>query len=403
MKDLLLRLQKVASLSEFEDQVLQKFGFALSLCHILTIYFYVDNSLYQIFASSFPICWPFLPNCHLNTVWSSGFTTAFLVLYGIVALSSGFFFLKGRIGLAWCLSAATLALKLVLFLQDYRLMGNYHYMIHLTHALFLFYPAKRQVLPLIVVGFYLAAGTLKFNVEWLSGAAMLSEPLIQGWPLIVLCAYVVILEMILAFGLLAKNKYVFWITLAQFAAFHIYSIGQVGFFYPSVMACLLSIFYLPFLLRVSPFEILPGKLALTFAPVLVFGLAQLAPLMFRGDSALTGQGRIFALSMFDARTECLISEFARYGNATIESQVRFQYIRIRCDPITVIGYARTRCETLKGAKQNFSDLDIHLVSRKQVSGEPMQIRFENFCAKMPTFEIWKDNGFGATKFAASER
>lgn len=388
---------------EYKDPVVRYFGVALALIHLFTIVFYLQHSVLEIAAAELPVCWPFLPNCFEWSPWSAGFTSGYLAIYGIFALGSGVFFAlsfrnEDRIRQAWIFSALALILKFGLLFKDYRMMGNYHYMIQIVHLLFLFYPLKRQVISLIVVGFYISAGTLKFNFEWLSGAALLTEPLVKGWPLVVLCTYVVLLEMIFSLGLLSKKKSFFLFALVQFLIFHLYSYGQVGFFYPVVMIGLLSIFYLPILLRVDRTSFDRWTRAGILIPTVIFAVAQTVPIFFSGgifggESAITGQGRIFSLNMFDARTDCLITERARFGEYTVETDVRFQYMRIRCDPISVIGLQRSRCAYLKKTVPAFRDLDIY-VNSKLHSGSPRPIlRIENFCEKNPEFSIWKKNDY----------
>ena len=55
------------------------------------------------------------------------------------------------------------------------------------------------------------------------------------------CVYVVVLETTLIFGLYARRNWIFYATLAQLVAFHIFSWPIVGFWYPTLMFCLLSI------------------------------------------------------------------------------------------------------------------------------------------------------------------
>ena len=58
----------------------------------------------------------------------------------------------------------------------------------------------------------------------------------------VACAYVIVLESVLVFGLFSRRRWLFWGTLAQLLLFHVISYPVVGFFYPALMAALLSIF-----------------------------------------------------------------------------------------------------------------------------------------------------------------
>lgn len=383
---------------EFKDPVVRYFGVALALIHLVTIGFYLQHSVLEIAASDFPVCWPFFPNCFDWPAWSSVFTKSYLTVYGVFAAASAFLFFSNRLRLAWVLSALSLVLKFGLLFKDYRMMGNYHYMIQIAHLLFLLYPLKRQVIGVALVGFYVAAGTLKFNFEWLSGAALLEEPIVKGWLLVFLCAYVVILEMIVSFALMSTNRKIFALALAQFLVFHIYSYGQVGFFYPVVMIGLLSIFYLPRILNVPATQFGHWNRAGVLIPVLVFVLAQFVPAafsgrVFGGESAITGEGRIFSLNMFDARTDCQITERAHFGADTVETDVKFRYMRIRCDPISVVGLQRARCAYLKKNVPSFRDLDVYMNSKINSGTARPVLRIENFCEQDVKFSIWSKNGY----------
>ncbi len=382
------------NLNELDDPILRYFGVALSAIHILSAIFYIQHSAVEILASEAPVCWPFLPNCFDRVPWSATETYAYMAIYGLAAAASGVFFLKSRIALGWSFSLLSLVLKSVLLFQDYRMMGNYHYMVNIIQILFLFWPGKRRAIQWMTIGFYVSAGTLKFNFEWLSGAALLEEPHVKGWLLVAMCSYVVLLEMVFVFGLLSNRRSVFWMTMAQLFLFHLYSFGQVGYFYPCVMFALLSIFYLP---KIFSFEVssLDSKIIgwKTVIPMVVFAFAQAAPLAFAGPSALTGQGRIFSLNMFDARTDCAISEVARFKTLTVETELKFQYMRIRCDPVTVIGLERSRCATLRRVRKDFVDIDVYMNSKIN-SGSPSAIlRVKNFCQRDLRFNIWKPNEY----------
>jgi hypothetical protein len=76
------------------------------------------------------------------------------------------------------------------------------------------------------------------------------------------------------------------------------------------MFALLAIFPLSRLFSADPerpsFVRLEGRLEArsTYALLAGFSLLQLVPYAFPGDSAITGQGRLFALHMFDAQVVC---------------------------------------------------------------------------------------------------
>jgi hypothetical protein len=184
-------------------------------------------------------------------------------------------------------------------------------MLFWLNGVFLVWPAKRWAVPVIIVSFYFWAGMLKLNYEWLSGSVLYADlwliPSRFAW---LACTYVVILELLLIWGLLATNPWWFWSSLAQLAAFHIESLSQIHWFYPALMSTVLAWFVLYRRERPSPsgsllvefFTLRARKPAYVLAAA--FALFQLAPFAYRGDRALTGQGRVLALHMFEARQLC---------------------------------------------------------------------------------------------------
>lgn len=135
----------------------------------------------------------------------------------------------------------------------------------------------------------------------------------------------VVLELVLVWGCLSRRRSIFWVTLLQLALFEVASVPIVGLFYPLLMAGLLTLFWLsrpgPEALRAAPSAesrvdrsllwVGPGLAALkkagagAWALWLFFSLLQAVPRLFPGDTAITGEGRLFALHLFDAKVECV--------------------------------------------------------------------------------------------------
>src|SRR6267142_2687052 len=99
------------------------------------------------------------------------------------------------------------------------------------------------LLRVLVTLFYFWAGTLKLNWEWVSGAGLYSPMWpFSGMGVVVACVYVIVLELGVTWGLLARRAWIFWTALAQFLVFHALSWQVVGFFYPLLMFAILAIF-----------------------------------------------------------------------------------------------------------------------------------------------------------------
>jgi hypothetical protein len=274
---------------------------------------------------------------------------------------------------AYASLVAVNALKLAIMLLDYRLRMNQHYMAFFATFAYLFVPAKRDVVRVLITLFYFWAGTLKLNWEWISGAG-LYRPM---WPfssvgVVVACVYVIVLELVVAWALLAKRAWIFWAALAQVLLFHAMSWQVVGFFYPLLMFAILAIF--PLCRLVAPADAPEGLLASLFtrrvaAPVYamaaLFSVLQLVPYTFPGDRTLTGEGRLYALHMFDARATC-----AGLGRATPgrrhdgRRDLKLPLdTRIACDPIVYCNRARNLCRARDAGVVAFADLDLFLTAR----------------------------------------
>src|SRR2546427_11748096 len=301
-----------AQIAEIErDAALRWYGVAMAFLHLVTSLYWVDHRIAAfVHAEAEPICWPLVPECGALRVLSPTGVTLLLRAYFAVAVGTGLLFASRRL-VAWAYASLVLvnALKLAIMLLDYRLRMNQHYMAFFATFAYLFVPAKRDGLRVLVTLFYFWAGTLKLNWEWISGAG-LYRPM---WPfsamaIVVACVYVIGLELVVAWGLLARRAWIFWAAFAQLLVFHALSWQVVGFFYPLLMFAILAIF--PLSRAVAPTDPPGGLLAAlwtgrarpsVYVTAVGFSLLQLAPYTLPGDPALTGEGRLYALHMFDAR------------------------------------------------------------------------------------------------------
>ena len=387
------------------DWVLRVYGSLLAFVHVLTfVHWYRGGVLRRILAVSVvPICWPFFEECYRFRVL--GPSEIDVLLWGYLTLAIAAFLLFMR---RWTSGAAYFGLitlelvKIAVIVQDYRLRLNQHYMAFFVALAFLLFPAKRRVLQYLVILFYFWAGTLKLNREWLSGAALYRQEFLwlPQWLVPAACAYVVVLETTLVFGLLARRAWIFWATLAQLALFHAMSWSIVGFFYPILMFTLLAIFPLSRLWSVEAerpsFARIERGLELksTYALLSVFSVLQLVPYAFPGDPAITGEGRLFALHMFDARVACeahLTLHDTQGGTRLVQIVTDRGPVRSRCDPIMHFNVARAFCRE-GAASGGWTDLDLVLQSRRatELALRPV-IQIERFCAANPTYDIWRPN------------
>ena len=356
--------------------------------------------------ASEPICWPLVPWCEQLRVLSPGQTPYALLLFAAAALMVALTFSQRR----WTTAAyaglflLTLA-KVGLIALDYRLRLNQHYMAFWVCVVYLFVPGKRDAVRLLLVLFYFWAGTLKVNWEWISGSA-LYRPLwfFTGRGVIVACAYVVVMELLVSWGLLARRSWIFWSAVAQIALFHVMSWAVVDFFCPILMFLLLSIVVLDRLIprpdgpaqnaRLDLGSLLNGRARwATYVTGALFTAFQLMPYAFPGDRTITGEGRLYALHMFDAQVVCDAWTVATSADGT-DARLDLQtgtLPRINCDPIVVIGRARNLCARLSrpGAPAN---LHVMLRARRSTEADLQTvIDLPSFCAHDVRYNPFRHN------------
>jgi hypothetical protein len=370
---------------------LRWYGAALTATHLFTLLYFARNDyLARTITSRDAVCWPFLPGCDDWRGHSVTVVHASMLGYGLIAVVTAVWFVRrAHVGKALLGLAVLDLVKAVWVLHDYRLMGNYHYMPFIMSSVFVLVPDSKHVCRYLVVAFYISAGVLKLNAEWLSGAALIAPTWLTGRWLELGCGAVVVLELVVSLGLLARGK-LRWCAFAAFAGFHLYSWHVVGFFYPMVMFALLAIFPLVWFLERRD-EPLAERLVRrragwpSYTVLGVYAAAQLAPLAFPGDTAITGEGRIFAINMMDARVACDHFAVARTDEGWREvSDLRPKVgVRIKCDPIRYVSLAREACV-------KHGDVSSYLVA-KRATDEHYQRVFgvENACSMR--FSIWSHN------------
>ena len=330
------------------------------------------------------VCWSFMPWCNsysVSVIASGLVGTLYLLTSGIGAAAFAF----GRIKPGWWILLILCVWKCAAMMIDYRSMGNYHYMATIVSLAFLFIPGRALVCQAMTIGFYFASGMLKINDEWLSGLALHSP--LHGIALEWLCAYAAILELVLVFALLSKIKWLRWMVLIQLAVFHAFSWQFVGYFYPVIMTLILSIF--PLSWKYS------GELKWNRSQLVVialYALAQVIPLLQKGDPALVGRGRLFAVNMFDSAPECFAQFFVRTEKAQYEVKFHRNLTpRIRCDPLIFWNYGRILCDE-NSTHPEFKEIDFLMSARRESDTKYTSLfHVEDFCRRARTYNTLLSN------------
>jgi hypothetical protein len=373
------------------------YGWSLLATHaVVWIFFAQTRMLWGLTEAQEPYCWPYFESCWQWRLRSPGQAALLQTGYLAIGLATAVALRRGRRALFWW---GLLALNLYLFALvslDYRLRANEFYMLFWVNGAFLAAPRSRWLVPLTIASCYFWAGILKLNVEWLSGSVLYHDLwLIPSAWTPAACAYVVVLEVVMIWGLLARRRAIVALVLGQLALFHIQSLSQIHWFYPLLMAAILSWFVLDRLLSPSEGRANLRDLIAARAPrgayvlLALFAVMQLAPHAYRGDSTLTGQGRIFALHMFEARQQCEVFAMLVSGER-LDLKVPLSP-RMICDPVVYFSRAQNLCRTRRASDPAF---DLHLIMRSKRTTDPAFqtiIDAQAFCAAEHTYRVFGNN------------
>jgi hypothetical protein len=384
----------VASPGLLDDLAVWRYGLALLIGHALCLVYLVrQGGIYLLLDRSEAICWPFFESCgsfrFSSPIAIAQVCGAYLgaIVLGAVAWSHR----RPRV-LLWCLAVVTGFLVVIIGL-DYRLRQNQYYMFVWTNVIYLLVRDRRRCLQLLIVLFYFWAGTLKLNHEWLSGAVLYKDLwLIPPGLTPLACGYVVLLELVIIWGLLARSRPIFWSTLVQLVIFHAMSLSQINWFYPAIMGTILSLFVLA---RIDEESKPPRRMRDMKAVCLVallFSVCQLVPRAYGRDSVLHGQGRVFALHMFEARQECRVDVTFRHrdGRESRASLLRAHYPpRMACDTVIYYGIARSLCRRLPAG---VIDFDLVMDAKRRTDGAFKRIiEAPGFCSRVHDFKVFGRN------------
>jgi hypothetical protein len=382
-----------------QSSALTVYGAAIAIGHLAgAIHYLVRRYYLHLTAEKEPFCWPFFESCYRYRFLTSG--EAQLAVYLLAALSVAAIvcFLKKNVAAGYKLLAGTTAYHFLVAVQDYWFRQNQGYMLLWITLAYLLARSKKQTLALLLVSFYFWAGTLKLNNEWLSGA-VLYKPL---WPIPkglvpAACGYVVVLELGIIWGLLNNSRPILYGTLIQLLLFHALSITQVGFWYPTLMIALLSVVLFSRELDGDETnwleQLVFGKMPRpAYVTAAMFAICQLVPYMYSGDKTLTGQARIIALHMFEARQQCKVQAIQKTldGNQTINLKLDL-VPRMECDPIVYFNRAQNLCRSKASAK-GFIDIDFTMdIKRKTDADWTRVIEARNFCSLGAEYSVFGYN------------
>ncbi|MEI6805713.1 MAG: hypothetical protein WCK49_04310 [Myxococcaceae bacterium] len=375
------------------DPILRIYGAFVSLFLTLTaLHWILSNAAHVASHDSEAICWAMFENCALFRVL--GIQQLIWLFYGLGFMSlvtAVLFLFPSRVQTAyWMLLGLNIMKHMIIFL-DYRLRLNQHIMAFWVTAVFLFLPHKKVAIRILIILFYFWSGILKLNPEWFSGAALYIKPwLFEGPWLPIACIYVVILEILFVWGLLWDRSKIAWAVFAQLILFHIFSFKIVGFYYPVLMFLMISIFPLCwFLEKESSWKISTSVLVVA----VLFSSLQIFSKTFPGDTAITGEGRLFSLHMFDSLTQCEArAEIKLTDGRVFHKNIEFPTsARTRCDPLVYLNRVRTLCSYGK-LNPAFSNIDWSLKTKHSIERDlKTVVDIKDFCSKPIEYAVFKHN------------
>lgn len=390
------------------DVVLRIYGMCLALAQVLSFSHWYDYKVMDfLHKGAEPVCWPFFENCFDFRFFTLDQIRFIFWIYCLSSVAAVLLFIPRR----WCAAAygwliVVNFLKTIIYIQDFRLRLNQHYMLYFATIAFLFFPHKRNLLRYLLVFFYIWAGKLKLNTEWLSGAALYHDPLwIHGQWIPAACFYTLILELFISIGILVPTPWIYWSSFFQLCLFHFISFPVVKTFYPLLMYLLLTIFPLTYFSRRSdePNNLLRSLVSFK-QPLSVylflgfFSVLQLIPVVMPGDERITGEGRLFSLHMFDSLQVCKGELTLKLrGGVTRKMEIPRKDIpmkygnRIKCDPVVSLSMANYQCRQNRN-NPDFLDLDLYYESRLS-SGSTMRplVNVKDFCRQHLTYRLFQTN------------
>lgn len=367
------------------------------------------------------VCWPLWSECYrLRPLLTPALVTGAVAVYVAIGLGSAALLAWGRCRAGLLTFALAGILGTAIYALDYRLRFNQTTMFAWVALTLVFARHRLVVLQALLVAFYAWAGTLKLDPEWLSGAALYGKPLFvpAGFEAAA-CTYVVVLELgLIPLLFLVRSAGWRWAIYVQILCFHLASWPVVGWFYPVLMALLTAIF--PLVWRLAPEDSLAvarlrlgassaeraadgNARATTFAVVGSFSFFQVVPWFFPGDTAITGEGRMFALHMFDARVECRGEAILRDATPAATPHARVLLVndrldaRTRCDPLVIASTAQRLCRAL-AEKGDDSRVDVVATAKRATHSNlrPL-ITQPDFCKAGLRYSIFHHNAWIRTK------
>lgn len=308
---------------------LRLFGAALAVAHIMTYGYWAWNGDLPLkyYSEGTPVCWSFFEGCAHFRFFPIGLVNFIYFAYVVFAVAAGALFFSTRTALpGWLLMLGLFVFKMFLYVQDFRLSGNEHYILFLLTFVFLFVPNKETAFKAIIISIYLVSGLLKLSPDWLTGQWFLTHHVMHAKLAEWFAALSAIIELIAPLALLMRPIKYFATGMLVLIAYHVITWYEGDFFSPGIMLIALSFFLFNYFeqrrnemdyayqsyLRPEPSRVW------VFVLLVFFWGAQVVPRWFHDGSRWATITEIFAFNRNATDTECDQATFLIYDNRVEE-------------------------------------------------------------------------------------
>ena len=387
----------------YSHKSLSLYGAFLSLIHIVTFFFWHNNSvIFQYLPKTAnSLCWPQIPFCDSLKLFSPLGVQILLYIYLVMTLLTICLFLNRKtIGYAYWLFLIINLLKLYLFLMDYHLASNAHYLPFFISFAYLFIPQKLLFIPILISCFYFFTGLLQINnPNWLMYLVFSKNIWFPSFVhediRLFICFYVLCLEMIGALFLPLKNKWKAFIW-TQFILFYFASYFAIGYFLPTIFLSIFSLFVFQAFFN-EKYNIIDFR---TIVPGTVFTsmvlLGSLLTFLMPGNTNLTKEGQLYALNTSAPQIYCDSHIILHFKNKTLQEhfpRYREYSLSLRCNPYMEWYKIKKICSIYKKSA-NFIDLDWFFDSTLRYRWEYKRlIEEKSVCSKNLRYSSWKKNNW----------
>lgn len=351
----LLSYRRLFSIDEIEQNTVLKWVFGATIFSYFNAFNQWINSevlTVDSFAAGTHTCRPYLQNCGewlFLRALPEGYSQTFLymVLFGLLVLSVYCIYRKDWVLAHMALLPSFIWHILGVFVLSDSLGGNYDYYLFIFATVLLVVPHKEFFLKLTFVFLYFMSTLAKIHPAWMVGTYFSSLktglPFFPDWSIPIWTNLVIFMEMVGSWFLISKHRLLQRVALTFFVCFHLYSGLLVEYRYPATVLPALLILFGP-LYRYQP-PVFDRRSIAGWTLIACIFIAQLSPLVIRGDEKLTMEGNKYGLYMFESNHQCVSTIQIFYKNGEVSQQIRESIsARNRCDPYRYWFRVRNLCQ-----------------------------------------------------------